>query len=188
MPFTPVSRTGRCPCYNLYRCSIARNTPQGRETCCWLYAFCTTYSPQEESWQCPDSVQMSLSPPTGDPCERPGSTRDIWLGNGRVEDAQNPTGGTSQVFRWLRIHQPMQETQVRSLVREDSTCCGATKPMRLNYRGRTPQLQKPTYPSVLPKEKALQREACTPQLRRRLHSLQLQTNPRKATKTKRNQK
>ena len=33
---------------------------------------------------------------------------------------------------WLsgkRIHLPMQETQVRSLVQEDPTCCGATKPV-----------------------------------------------------------
>ena len=27
----------------------------------------------------------------------------------------------------------MQETQVQSLIQEDPTCCGATKPMRHNY-------------------------------------------------------
>ena len=84
----------RSPSYNLYRCSIARNTPQGRETFCWLYPLYTTEPPQGESWQCPGSVQTSLSHPLGT-SERPGSTRDIWLDNGRVEDAQNPTGGTS---------------------------------------------------------------------------------------------
>ena len=37
------------------------------------------------------------------------------------------------VAQWLRIHLPMQETQVRSLVREDSTCRRATKPMCHSY-------------------------------------------------------
>ena len=32
--------------------------------------------------------------------------------------------------RWLRIRLPMQGTRVRSLVREDPTCDGATKPLR----------------------------------------------------------
>ena len=32
---------------------------------------------------------------------------------------------------WSRIHLPMQETQVRFLVQEDSTCCGVTKPICL---------------------------------------------------------
>ena len=32
------------------------------------------------------------------------------------------------VVQWIRIHLPMQRTQVRSLVWEDSTCHGATKP------------------------------------------------------------
>ena len=40
---------------------------------------------------------------------------------------------TSLVVQWLRIRLPMQGTRVRALVREDPTCCGATKPMRLNY-------------------------------------------------------
>ena len=30
---------------------------------------------------------------------------------------------------WLRIHLPVQGTQVRSLVQEDSACCGAPKPV-----------------------------------------------------------
>ena len=40
---------------------------------------------------------------------------------------------TSLVAQWLRIHLPMQGTWVRALVREDPTCCGATKPVRHNY-------------------------------------------------------
>ena len=41
--------------------------------------------------------------------------------------------GTSLVAQLLRIHLPMQGTRVRSLVQEDPTCCGATKPVRHNY-------------------------------------------------------
>ena len=40
-------------------------------------------------------------------------------------------GGTVE-----RTHLLMQGTQVGSLVGEDSTCCGATKPMSHNYRAR----------------------------------------------------
>ena len=40
---------------------------------------------------------------------------------------------TSLVVQWLRIHLPTQGTQVRSLVREDPTCRGATKSMCHNY-------------------------------------------------------
>ena len=41
--------------------------------------------------------------------------------------------GTSLVAQWLRIRLPMQGTWVRSLVWEDLTCCGATKPVLHNY-------------------------------------------------------
>ena len=44
---------------------------------------------------------------------------------------KNQGRGTSLVVQWIRIHLPMQGTQVRSLVREDLTCCRATKPARL---------------------------------------------------------
>ena len=36
--------------------------------------------------------------------------------------------GTSLLGQWIRICPPMQGTQVRSLVREDSTCHGTAKP------------------------------------------------------------
>ena len=39
----------------------------------------------------------------------------------------------SLVARWLRICLPMQGKRVRALVREDPTCCRATKPVRHNY-------------------------------------------------------
>ena len=40
---------------------------------------------------------------------------------------------TSLMIQWLRIYLPMQGTQVRSLVQEDSTCLMATKPKCYNY-------------------------------------------------------
>ena len=42
----------------------------------------------------------------------------------------------SLVAQWQRIHLPMQETWVRSLVWEDPTCSGATKPVYHNYWAR----------------------------------------------------
>ena len=64
--------------------------------------------------------------------------------------------GTSLVAQWLRIRLPMQGSQVRSLVREDPMCRGATKPVHHNYwactlkptshnyRAHVPQLLEPT--------------------------------------------
>ena len=61
----------------------------------------------------------------------------------------------SLVAQWLRICLPMQGSRAQALVREDPTCCGATKPMRHsywacalepvshNYWARVPQLLKP---------------------------------------------
>ena len=39
----------------------------------------------------------------------------------------------SLLAQWLRIRLPIQGTRVRALVREDPTCCGATKPVCHNY-------------------------------------------------------
>ena len=41
--------------------------------------------------------------------------------------------GASLVAQWLRIHLPMQGTWIWSLVQEDPTCHGATKPVHHNY-------------------------------------------------------
>ena len=69
-----------------------------------------------------------------------GWTRDVWLGiHGRVEDAQNPTGGTSQVARRLRVHQPMQKMQVRPVVPEGSTRCGAISQCASTAEAHVPQ-------------------------------------------------
>ena len=39
----------------------------------------------------------------------------------------------SLVGQWIRIHLPMQRTQVPSLIQQDPTCCRATKPTDCNY-------------------------------------------------------
>ena len=41
--------------------------------------------------------------------------------------------GTSLVVQWIRINLLVQEICVQALVREDSTCCRATKSMHHNY-------------------------------------------------------
>ena len=60
---------------------------------------------------------------------------------------------------WLhgqRSHWPMQETQVRSPVREDPTCQRASKPVHHNcwayaLRAQEPQLRSPRLPLLRPK-------------------------------------
>ena len=49
------------------------------------------------------------------------------------KQVKTPRRGTSLVAQWLRICLPMQGTQVRSLVQEDPTCHGATKPASHSY-------------------------------------------------------
>ena len=85
----------------------------------------------------------------------------------------------SRVVQLLRSHLPMHGTRVRALVQEDPTCCGATKPLCLNYWAcalelanrnywaHMPQLLKPARlePVLSNKEKPLQWEAHTPQQR-----------------------
>ena len=40
---------------------------------------------------------------------------------------------TSLVAQWLKIHLPLQGTQVQSLGGKDSICLRATKPVHHNY-------------------------------------------------------
>ena len=51
----------------------------------------------------------------------------------KTEAFKSEGSGASLAVQWLRIRLPMQGTRVRSLVREDPTCCRATKPVRHNY-------------------------------------------------------
>ena len=50
-----------------------------------------------------------------------------------------PRPGTSLVVQQLRVCLPMQGTQARSLVQEDSTCQEAIKPMLLHKRSHHTQ-------------------------------------------------
>ena len=89
-----------------------------------------------------------------------------------------PKARASLVAQWLRIHLPMQGTRVQTLVREDPTCHGATKPVRRNYWAcalepashnywaHVPQLLKPVrLEPMLHNEKPPQWEARAPQPR-----------------------
>ena len=84
----------------------------------------------------------------------------------------------------------MQETQVQSLVQEDPTYLGATKPVSHSYWARAlepadhnywalkPQLLKPACPRAgAPQEKLLQWEALAPQLRGNSCSPQIDKSP-----------
>ena len=68
--------------------------------------------------------------------------------------------------QWLRICLPMKETRVQALVREDSTCRGATGPrapqlLSLHSRARVLQLLSPratTTEARVARARALQQE------------------------------
>ena len=65
------------------------------------------------------------------------SHEDVTLGNESIkmntELNRDAHMVTSLVVQWLNVHLPVQETQVPSLVWEDLTCLGATKPTSHNY-------------------------------------------------------
>ena len=65
---------------------------------------------------------------------------------------------TSLVVHWIRIHLPMQGTRVQSLVQEDSTCHGATKPVGHGCRSPHPERTQASQ-----QEKPPQCEARAPQ-------------------------
>ena len=65
-----------------------------------------------------------------------GSFVEMWMDLETViqsEVSQKEKNRASLVAQWLRICLPMQGTRVRALVREDPTCCRATRPVRHNY-------------------------------------------------------
>ena len=82
----------------------------------------------------------------------------------------------SLVAHQWRIHLPVQETPVESLVWEDPTCCRATKSTHHSYWAYAPQLLKLTCPRVRApqQEKSPQWEASEPQLKSSPCSPQLQ--------------
>ena len=59
-----------------------------------------------------------------------------WIIGRKKKVKEKKSGGTFMVVQWLRIFLPMPGTQVQSLVQEDPTCHGATKPMYHNSWAR----------------------------------------------------
>ena len=94
-------------------------------------------------------------------------------------------GRASLVAQWLRIHPPVQETRVQSLVWEDPTWHGATRPVQLNYWAcalepgnhscwaHTPQPLKTARLCSATREASAMRNSCTT-ARERPHSWQLE--------------
>ena len=90
--------------------------------------------------------------------------RGLWIKTGER---------TSLVVQWIRIHPPMQETQVRSLVWGDVTCHRTTKSVRHSYQAHILEPLSHSYGAQAastearaPKARALQLEkplekACT---------------------------
>ena len=66
--------------------------------------------------------------------------------------------GTSLVTQWLRICLPMQGTWVQSLVQEDPTCHGGTKPVPHNYWDQALEPVSCSYGSPMPRTCAPQQE------------------------------
>ena len=70
-------------------------------------------------------AQVVGDPPSGSPLGE--FQRSRWIGTEeRRLKRWTSMAGSSLVVQWLRIHLPMQGTQVQSLAWEDRTCCGAT--------------------------------------------------------------
>ena len=92
--------------------------------------------------------------------------------------------GASLVAQWLRICLPVQGTRVQTLVQEDPTCRGGTKPMRHNYWARVPQLLSPRSATG---EATAMRSLHTTTKSSPL-SPQLEKSPRTAAKTEHSQK
>ena len=65
-------------------------------------------------------------------------------------EAMIKTDRTSPVVQWVGICLPMQGTRIQSLIWEDSTCCGTTKPQRHNYRAGSLETSSHTYRAYVP--------------------------------------
>ena len=95
------------------------------------------WSSTQRSVHCSSPVQLRGSEDCGIQQRPELSFRRSWL-NCRIKNQLK----TSLVVQWLRTHLPMWGTQVQSLVREDSTCHRAAKPM---YHKRSHRNEKPLH-------------------------------------------
>ena len=76
-----------------------------------------------------------------------------------------PICRASLVTHWIRIHLPMQGTQIWSLVQEDPTCHGATKLMSHSYWACKQQLESSPHSPLLEKAHAQQRDPVHPKIK-----------------------
>ena len=67
----------------------------------------------------------------------------LWFSDPWSSQIVNILWRTSIVVQWIRTCLLIQGTRVQSLVQEDSTCLGATKPMNYNYWACKLQLLRP---------------------------------------------
>ena len=91
----------------------------------------------------------------------------FWAGFLRkTSHPQIPSERTSLVAQWIRIRLPAQKRWVQALVREDSTCCRAIKPVRHNCWACAPEPVTSTRKSLQWEARAPQLESsrCSPQL------------------------
>ena len=113
-----------------------------------------------------------------------------WYDHRHIENPSKTFQEASLVAQWQRNWLPMQETQVRSLVPEDPTCPGASKPVCHNCldlcsRAWEPQLLKPSGPRACApqQETPPQWEALTLQVESSLCSPQLEKKPKQQQRT-----
>ena len=97
---------------------------------------------------------------------------------------------TSLVAQWMRNYLWMQRTWVWSLIRDNSTCCRATKPMWHKYRAHVPETASHYYwahmsqllKSVQLKPVRHNKRILNTKMKRGCHSLQLEKALRRAIK------
>ena len=70
--------------------------------------------------------------------------------NCKQRELAEKMAGTSLVVQRIRIHLWMQGTRVQSLVREDFTCHGATRPLHRNYWARALEVRSYSYGNPQP--------------------------------------
>ena len=124
--------------------SIHEMTVQNKRAVSAYFARCTEMWRTNPSWQRTEIFGVTTW-----------SAVSIWQVEGKDGWILQCTGqppatqtysGASLVAQWIRLHQPMQGTQVWSLVQEGSTCWGATKSVRHTYWNHVLQLLKAHMP------------------------------------------
>ena len=122
---------------------------------CIIFLFLCVYilSPtilQRSESHVPFFSQFSSAAPSSTCWVLATSSQPIWLSTSKhPSSSQNSSAGGFPGGPVVKNPSPMQDTRVRSLVWEDPTCQGGTKPMHGNHWAWQPQRQKPTLEPVL---------------------------------------